>query len=116
MEPCESFDITIYQGADYSDSFLLQNASSVAIDLTDSVITSELRRGPAGENYPVIASFVISTPTPTTGQIDRALSGVITASLPLGQKLFYDVKIVLSNGSIIYPIRGSVAIEPSITL
>ncbi len=107
-------NLNIDQGADFSTVLTLQDDNGNATDLTGSSIYSQFRKSYGS----VIGhSFVVTTPSPTSGAFTLGLSAAASSAIKAGRYL-YDVEITSSSGGTSITTRvieGVITITPQIT-
>ena len=88
-------NIVIDAGADFDQVFNLESSSNAPLDLTGFTATSKLKKHPASLNDK--ASFVVSFPNRTQGELKIALGSSITSTLKAGR---YSYDVLLNDGSL----------------
>ena len=88
-------NIVIDAGADFEQVFNLESSSNAPLDLTGFTATSKLKKHPASLNDK--ASFVVSFPNRTQGELKIALGSSITSTLKAGR---YSYDVLLNDGSL----------------
>ena len=88
-------NIIIDAGADFDQTFKLESSSNAPLDLSGYTATSKLKKQPASLNDK--ASFVVSFPNRTQGQLKIALGSSITSALKAGR---YSYDVLLNDGSV----------------
>ena len=88
-------NIVIDAGADFDQIFNLENVANAPLDLTGYTATSKLKKHPASLNN--TATFVVSFPNRTQGQIKISLGSTLTAAIKAGR---YSYDILLNDGSL----------------
>ena len=86
--------IVIDAGADFEQVFNLESSSNAPLDLTGFTASSKIKKHPASLNDK--ASFVVSFPNRTQGQLKIALGSSITSALKAGR---YSYDVLLNDGS-----------------
>lgn len=105
------YDITIYQGADYSQAFQLFQPDGVTpIPLTGYTAKAQIRLRPGDTGLP-IAEFT-ATVTPATGIVTLSLTEVQTAALV--KEAVYDV--FLTGADSVLFLQGTVTIDKRVTI
>jgi len=110
--------ISITQGQFYEDTVNLTHTDGTPIDLTDAVVISQIRRGPASLGYGILASFVVTISSPySSGTVTRSLTGSQTAALPLpfpsDATFFHDIFVTTNGGEPLQVVSGPVTIAPN---
>ena len=82
-------------GADFDQIFNLENVANAPLDLTGYTATSKLKKHPASLNN--TATFVVSFPNRTQGQIKISLGSTLTSAIKAGR---YSYDILLNDGSV----------------
>ena len=88
-------NIVIDAGADFDQTFNLESSSNAPLDLTGYSATSKLKKPPASLNDK--ASFSVSFPNRTLGQLKVSLGSSITSALKAGR---YSYDVLLNDGSV----------------
>ena len=88
-------NIVIDAGADFEQVFNLESSSNAPLDLTGFSATSKIKKHPASLNDK--ASFAVSFPNRTQGQLKIALGSTITSALKAGR---YSYDVLLNDGSL----------------
>tara|TARA_B000000557_G_scaffold259952_1_gene256589 strand:- start:223 stop:561 length:339 start_codon:yes stop_codon:yes gene_type:complete len=88
-------NIVIDAGADFDQIFNLENVANAPLDLTGYTATSKLKKHPASLNN--TATFVVSFPNRTQGQIKISLGSTLTSAIKAGR---YSYDILLNDGSL----------------
>ncbi len=88
-------NIVIDAGADFDQIFNLENVANAPLDLTGYTATSKLKKHPASLNN--TATFVVSFPNRTQGQIKISLGSTLTSAIKAGR---YSYDILLNDGSV----------------
>ena len=88
-------NIVIDAGADFDQIFNLENIANAPLDLTGYTATSKLKKHPASLNN--TATFVVSFPNRTQGQIKISLGSTLTTAIKAGR---YSYDILLNDGSL----------------
>ena len=88
-------NIVIDAGADFDQIFNLENVANAPLDLTGYTATSKLKKHPASLNN--TATFIVSFPNRTQGQIKISLGSTLTSAIKAGR---YSYDILLSDGSV----------------
>ena len=104
-------EITIEQGADYSSTITVNDASGTAQNLTSYTAASQLRKS----YYSTTAtSFTVSVTNPSAGEITTALSSTTTANLSPGRYV-YDVILISPNSYRTRAVQGNVLVTPGVS-
>ena len=88
-------NIVIDAGADFNQIFNLEDSANSPLDLTGFTAISKLKKHPASLNDK--ASFAVSFPNRTQGQLKIALGSSITSALKAGR---YSYDVLLNDGSL----------------
>ena len=87
-------NIVIDAGADFNQTFNLENTANSPLDLTGYTATSKLKKHPASLTDK--ATFSVSFPNRTQGELKIALGSSITSTLKAGR---YSYDVLLNDGS-----------------
>lgn len=105
-----SINITILQGADFSESFLSQESDSSATDLTGYTAYSQLKKhSGASSSFPFTVGI-----TSSIGEVKISMNGNTTSSIEPGRYV-YDVKLVSGIGTVTRLVEGMAFVSPGIT-
>jgi hypothetical protein len=114
---------TVVKGADYVLTVPLTNSSTgTALDLTGATAFADFKQykektypllNPSydytdyydGEETPVLGSFTVTIPNPTSGQIVMTLPGSLSSTLTVCA-IAFDLLVILSSGVRVYPVKG----------
>ena len=88
-------NIVIDAGADFDQVFNLESSSNAPLDLTGFTATSKLKKHPASLTDK--ATFSVSFPNRTQGELKIALGSSITSTLKAGR---YSYDVLLNDGSL----------------
>ena len=88
-------NIVIDAGADFDQIFNLENVANAPLDLTGYTATSKLKKHPASLNN--TATFIVSFPNRTQGQIKISLGSTLTSAIKAGR---YSYDVLLNDGSL----------------
>jgi len=104
-------NIVIDAGADFNQTFNLENTANSPLDLTGYTATSKLKKHPASLTDK--ATFSVSFPNRTQGELKIALGSSITSTLKAGR---YSYDVLLNDGSLKTRIvSGSAIITAGVT-
>jgi hypothetical protein len=105
-------NITIPIGADFDQTFILEDSSNSILNLTDYTAASILKKHP--ESSKISAVFDVSFPVArSTGQIKISLASSITSNLKPG-RYCYDI-LVNDGETISRVIEGSALVTAGVT-
>lgn len=103
-------NIIIDQGADFSATIDVTDASGDPFDLTSYGVAAQMRK-----NYASTSAITFATTeNGALGQITLALANTITADIEPGRYL-YDVEITSSSSEVTRVVEGIVTVTPGIT-
>lgn len=106
-------NLTIDQGSDFQAVIKLYSTPTEPLDLTYYTGTAQLRK--SYESTTSTATFGVSIPIPTNGEIYLTMDHGSTAALKYGRYV-YDVLITdTSTGTRIRAVEGIVTVMPSVT-
>ena len=88
-------NIVIDAGADFNQTFNLENTANSPLDLTGYTATSKLKKHPASLSDK--ATFSVSFPNRAQGQLKIALGSSVTSALKAGR---YSYDVLLNDGSL----------------
>lgn len=111
------YNITIEQGATWSQSFQYKDSSGVAIPLTG--YTARMQCRATKESASTVINLTTEnggiTITPATGTVVCTLSATATAALTAGELGLYDLEIVSTGGVVTRLIEGRITVSREIT-
>ena len=105
-------NITIDVGANFDQSFNLESSANAPLDLTGFTGTSKLKKSAA--SLSTAASFVVSFPNRTQGQLQISLGSSITAGLKPGRYV-YDVLLTDASSMKTRVVEGSAIVTAGVT-
>ena len=104
-------ELVIEQGATFSTTLNVQDAAGAAINLTEYIAESQMRK-----------SYYSSSSTTITAEVTNASSGEVTLSMTAANttnvtsgRYVYDVKIASPSGEVTRVVEGIVTVLPSVT-
>ena len=104
-------NIVIDQGADFNQTYNLENSANAPLDLTGYTATSVLKKHP--QSLLDTATFTCSFPNRTQGQLKISLGSTITPTLKPGR---YSYDILLNSGSLkTRVVEGSALVTAGVT-
>ena len=104
-------NIVIDVGTDFIQTFNLEDSGNAPLDLTNYTASSFMKKHPS--SLSTTASFVVSFPSPTQGQLRISLGSTVTNGLKPGRYV-YDV--LISDGSIkTRVVEGSAIVTAGVT-
>ena len=104
-------NIVIDQGADFNQTYNLENSANAPLDLTGYTATSVLKKHP--QSLLNTATFVCSFPNRAQGQLKISLGSTITPNLKPGR---YSYDILLNSGSLkTRVVEGSALVTAGVT-
>lgn len=111
-------DITIDQGATYSDTIVLKNIDDTAFDLTGYSVRGKLRRSVSSSTA---TDFTCTVTSAANGTFTVSLTSVQTAALTAQNYMstiyHYDIEIyTAASPPVVYRVlRGRAILEPEVT-
>jgi len=104
-------NIVIDVGADFSQTFNLETSSNAPMNLTGYTGSSIMKKHPS--SLTTTATFAVSFPQPTAGQLQVSLGSTVTNSLKPGR---YVYDILINDGSIkTRVVEGSAIVTAGVT-
>ena len=104
-------NIVIDVGADFIQTFNLESSSNAPLDLTSYTGSSQMKKHPS--SLSTAATFSVSFPSPTQGQLRISLGSTVTNSLKPGRYV-YDV--LINDGSVkTRVVEGSAIVTAGVT-
>lgn len=109
----DTYDLSIYQGATFSLSLTVRDSDSVAINLSNSLISGYLKT--YYSNTGKLTDLNVQISNASSGIISMSIPASITASLPINYA-FYDVE-ALNTGTLVTTrvLAGKALIYPEVT-
>ena len=105
-------NITIEQGADFEQTFFLQDNQRRPLNLTGYTGSSTIKKHPASISS--TKDFIFRFTNPSNGQISIEMRSVITKQLKPG-RYCYDIIVSDQNGIISRVVEGSVLVAEGIS-
>ena len=105
-------NIVIDQGADFNQTYNLENSANAPLDLTGYTATSVLKKHP--QSLLDTATFTCSFPNRTQGQLKISLGSTITPTLKPG-RYSYDVLLKDSSNLKSRIVEGSALVTAGVT-
>ena len=104
-------NIVIDVGTDFIQTFNLEDSGNAPLDLTSYTGSSLMKKHPS--SLTTTATFAVSFPSPTQGQLRISLGSTVTSGLKPGRYV-YDV--LISDGSIkTRVVEGSAIVTAGVT-
>lgn len=104
-------NIVIDVGSDFIQTFNLEDSGNAPLDLTSYTASSMMKKHPS--SLTTTATFAVSFPSPTQGQLRISLGSTVTNGLKPGRYV-YDV--LISDGSIkTRVVEGSAIVTAGVT-
>lgn len=103
-------NLVVDQGANFTATIDLTDASDVVFNLTGYTVAAQLRKNYASST----ATTFTASHTGSTGKINLALSANTSSTIEPGRYL-YDVEITSSGGTVTRVVEGIVTVTPGIT-
>lgn len=104
------FNITIPQGADFSETFVSKESDGSTSTLTGFTGTARMRKHPAATT----SSAFSVTITASTGEVAIAMTSGVTVGLEPGRHV-YDVRLESPSGAVTRMVEGMVFVTAGIT-
>lgn len=116
--PAANHDITIEQGATFTEQWEWQDSAAVPVNLTGYTAKLQIRA------LPDAASPALVTLTDTagitlggaTGIITPTITAAVTLTLPIVSALRYDLRMTAPSGKVTRLVKGSASVDPAVTL
>jgi len=106
-------NLTIDQGADFEAVIKLYSTNTEPLNLTNYGATAQVRR--SYDSTTASATFAVSMPIPSNGELVLTMSSVTSAALKYGRYV-YDVLITNSStGTKTRAVEGIVTVTPRVT-
>jgi|APGre2960657373_1045057.scaffolds.fasta_scaffold141879_1 hypothetical protein len=103
--------LVIDQGTTFSFSITVTDIQGNPINLTGYTLTSQLRKSYNSNTY---TAFVVTAPTPLTGEMTLSLTATTTSSLKYGRYV-YDVEIRSASNEVTRVLEGIITVNPEVT-
>ena len=105
-------NIVIDVGADFGQSFNLENNANAPLNLTGFTGAAKLKKSAATSS--TAANFVVSFPNATAGQLKIALGSTVTSGLKPGRYV-YDVLLTDASSLKTRVVEGSAIVTAGVT-
>jgi hypothetical protein len=103
-------NLTVDQGSDFSSVVTVTDSDDQLVDLTNYTRVGQIRKTYTSSTA---VDFVITSNTPTNGELTITLTAAQTASMKPGRYV-YDVEIV-SGGVVTRVVEGQLEVTPRVT-
>tara|TARA_R100001509_G_C4820545_1_gene199647 strand:+ start:412 stop:747 length:336 start_codon:yes stop_codon:yes gene_type:complete len=110
MAATPAVNITIPQGADFSQVFTAKETDGSARDLTGYTGSAKIKKHPGATSS---SDFTVGI-TSSSGQVSVAMTSGVTVGLDAG-RYYYDVKIVSGIGTVSRLVEGMAFVTAGIT-
>jgi len=104
-------NIVIPQGADFQNSFLLENTNNTPINLTGYTGVSHIKKHPASKTK---VGFGVSFPNPTLGEVKISLASTVSSAIKPG-KYVYDLLLTDGTGVKTRVVEGTATVTAGVT-
>jgi hypothetical protein len=104
-------NLVIPQGADFQNSFILEDVNNTPIDLTNYSGISQIKKHPSSKTN---VGFAVSFPNPTLGQVQISLASTVTSQIKFG-KYVYDLLLTNNSGTKSRVIEGTVTVTAGVS-
>lgn len=108
-------DLSVTRGATWNGMVLtLTDSLSAPVDLTDSIVTMDVKKDSCDDDY--ILRFSTEANTIVLTDAGNGVLSVSPVIIDVASKSYvYDLKIVLGDDTVIYPIKGRFIISNTVT-
>lgn len=104
-------ELIMEQGADFSSSINVKDASGVSSNLTSYTAASQMRKS----HYSSTSNgFTVTIPTPLTGNISMSMSHINTANISPGRYVF-DLMMTSPDSIVTRVMEGIITVLPNVT-
>lgn len=104
-------NIVIPQGADYQNSFLLEDNNNAPIVLSNYSGICHIKKHPSSKNKVAVN---VSFPNPSLGEVKISIASTITSTINPG-KYLYDVLLTDNNGTKIRVVEGTATVTAGVS-
>jgi hypothetical protein len=104
-------NLVIPQGADFSNSFLLEDVNNTVLDLSMYSGICHLKKHPSNKSK---TALQVSFPNPTYGEVRIALASTVSSSLKPG-KYVYDLLLTDGGGTKTRVVEGIATITAGVS-
>lgn len=105
-------ELTCDQGSDFNISLDLTNDDGSAINVTNFLFSSSIRKSYYSAN--VTANLTVSIADAANGNVILAMNAATTSNIKPGRYL-YDIKMVRNNNTVARVVEGIITVTPRIT-
>jgi hypothetical protein len=106
-------NLLIYQGADFTIDFTVENDNGTAFNLTGYTVACKIKKHYTSSTSTSVTAAVLSPAT--SGQIQLSLTNGQTTTMKSG-RFVYDVVITAASGTKSRVLEGSVSVLEGVTL
>lgn len=104
-------ELIMEQGANFSSSITVKDANGASSNLTGFTASSQMRKSYYSSTY---NAFLVTIPTPLTGNISMEMSSGNTSNIAAGRYVF-DLSMSSDTGLVTRVIEGIVTVLPNVT-
>jgi gamma-glutamylcysteine synthetase len=104
-------NIVIPQGADYQNSFLLEDNNNAPIVLSNYSGICHIKKHPSSKNKIVVN---VSFPNPTLGEVKISVASTVTSNIKPG-KYVYDVLLTDNSGKKVRVVEGIATVTAGVS-
>jgi hypothetical protein len=105
-------DLTIEQGATFSRTITIKDASNVAVDISSDTFAGQIRK--RHQSGTVEANFSFSITDGPNGEVTATISATDTAAMDTGE-FVYDIEWTNTGTNVVRLLEGIATITPEVT-
>lgn len=105
-------DLTIEQGATFSRTITIKDASNVVVDITNDTFAGQVRK--RHQSGTVEASFTFTITDGANGEVTATISATDTAAMDTGE-FVYDIEWTNTGSNVVRLLEGTATVTPEVT-
>jgi hypothetical protein len=105
-------DLTIEQGATFSRTITIKDASNVAVDISTDTFEGQVRK--RHQSGTVEANFSFTITDGANGEVTATISATDTAAMDTGE-FVYDIEWTNTGTNVVRLLEGTATVTPEVT-
>ena len=105
-------DLTIEQGATFSRTITIKDASNVAVDISTDTFEGQVRK--RHQSGTVEANFSFTITDGANGEVTATISATDTAAMDTGE-FVYDIEWTNAGSNVVRLLEGTATVTPEVT-